>query len=354
MAVEKSKVERPSRPVTLKDVAEAANVSTAAVSRVLHGGGSSVRVSEVRAEQIRAVAERMNYRVNAVARNLRMSKSHTIGVLFENLKGLSDGPLYITYLLDGVSSVLFKNGYRLSVLAEVDHDNVIGSLGDGQMDGVIWCKLARDEETINLIRKTPIPIVALNAAAPEPGSDVVYVNCDNEGGMELAVAHLWDLGHRNIAFVHEWEERNTPDCIARLGGYEAAIKKRGGTPFVTESQWFLDSVPAYLQANNCTAAVGWTESVADRLLQRLSESGIEVPAQMSVVGFDSTLYCETTTPRLTAVRQPIREMAAFATQALLDLISGRDSGQFSKIFPCTFDVRGSTAIYLNAEESNEP
>ena len=354
MGTEKSKVDRQSRPVTLKDVAEAANVSTAAVSRVLHGGGSSVRVSEVRAKQIRAVAERMNYRVNAVARNLRMSKTQTVGVLFENLKGLSDGPLYITYLLDGVSSVLFKNGYRLSVLAEVDHQDVIGSLGDGQLDGVIWCKLARDEETTDLIRRTPIPIVALNAAAPESGTEAAYINCDNEGGMELAVSHLWDLGHRNIAFVHEWEERNTPDCLSRLEGYLAALARRDGKPFVAESKWFLDGMPDYLQAQKCSAAVCWTESVADRLLQRLSEAGVDVPSQMSVVGFDSTLYCETTTPRLTAVRQPIREMAAYATQALLDLISGRNAGQYSKIFPCTFDVRGSTAIYLNAEESNEP
>ena len=133
------------RPVTLRDVAEAANVSTTAVSRVLHGGGPGVRVSEERAAQIRAVAERLNYRANALARNLRTSRTHTVGVLFENMRGMGDGPLYTTHLLDGVASVLFRNGYRLTLLAEIDHNNVIGSLGDGQLEGVIWCKLARDE-----------------------------------------------------------------------------------------------------------------------------------------------------------------------------------------------------------------
>jgi LacI family transcriptional regulator, galactose operon repressor len=338
------------RGPTLRDVAEEAKVSTAAVSKVLHGGGESVRVGPDRAAHIRAVAERLNYRVNALARNLRTSRTRTIGVFFENLKGLNDGPLYTTNLLDGVASVLFTHGYRLTLLAEVDHHDVIGSLGDGQLEGVIWCKLARDEETLSLIRKMPIPIVAFNAAAPEQGTDAVYVNCDNEGGMELAVGHLWVLGHRRIAFLYEGEERDTPDCIARREGYERALRRVGGLPLVTEWTWHLEGLTDHLVASGCTAVLCWTESVAGRLLEKLTEAEIAVPSKMSVIGFDSTQYCETTTPRLTAVRQPIREMAAFAAQTLLDLISGNTSDKFSKVFPCTLDVRGSTATHLKGEE----
>lgn len=340
------------RPVTLKDVAEAAKVSTTAVSRVLHGGGPGVRVSEERAAQIRAVAERLNYRANALARNLRTSRTGTVGVLFENLRGLADGPLYITHMLDGVASVLFKNKYRITLLAEIDHNNLMGSIGDGQLEGVIWCKLARDEETVALIHNTPIPIVAINAASPTDGSDTLYVNCDNDGGIELAVAHLWDLGHRRITFLHETAEANTPDCVARRDAFERAIARRGGTPAVTNWAWFLDGVVDHLMTRQYTAAICWTESAAGRLLGHMSRAGIDVPAQFSVVGFDSTQYCETTTPTLTAVRQPIRDMGAFAAQALLNLISGQDSGPYSTVFPCTLDVRGSTAIHLKAEESS--
>lgn len=338
------------RPITLRDVAEAANVSTAAVSKVLHGAGPSIRVSPQRAEFIREVAERLNYRVNAVARNLRTSRTHTVGVLFENLKGLLDGPLYTTHLLDGVASVLFRNSYRLTILAEIDHKNLIGSLADGQLEGVIWCKMARDEETTDHIRKSPIPIVAFNASAPEPGAKRVYVNCDNEGGLELAVAHLWDLGHREIAFLNELEERFTPDCVTRRDGYEAAMRRRGGIPRIVEWAWELDGVAEHLVQTGATAVVGWTESVAGRLLLRLDEAGVAVPADMNVVGFDSTSYCDTTRPRLTAVCQPIREMAAFATQALLDLIAGHEPAQYSMVFPCTLDVRGSTSPCSKLEE----
>jgi len=190
----------------------------------------------------------------------------------------------------------------------------------------------------------------LNAAMPETSLDATFVNCDNEGGMELAVSHLWELGHRKIAFLYEVEETNTPDCISRRDGYIRAIHFRGGDPSLIQSSWHLDQVTTQIQESGCSAIVCWTERAADRLLSRLAEAGVSVPEQMSVVGFDSTLFCETTTPRLTAVRQPIREMAAHAAQTLLELITGQATGQISTIFPCTLDVRGSTAICLSAEE----
>jgi len=331
------------KPVTLRDVAEAANVSPTAVSRVLHGGDPSVRVSEERAEHIRAVAKRLNYRVNAVARNLRKSKTQTIGVLFENLKGLADGPLYTTHLLDGVASVLFHRGYRLTLLAGIDHNDIIGSLGDGQLDGVIWCKLARDEETVALIHKSPIPIVAINAAAPSYGSDAVYVTCDNTGGIELAVDHLWNLGHRRFSFLYESEEVNTPDCVDRRDAFQKEVVTRAGKTAIVECSWKLEGIVDQLSATECTAVICWTERPAGLLLEKLRDAKIEVPSQLSVIGFDSTQFCETTTPRLTAVRQPIREMAAFAAETLLNLVAGEKSDQHSKVFPCTLDVRNSTA-----------
>jgi len=340
------------RPVTLRDVAEAANVSTTAVSRVLHGGGPGVRVSEERAAQIRAIAERLNYRPNVLARNLRTSRTRTVGVLFENMRGLGDGPLYTTHLLDGIASVMFRNRYRLTLLAEIDHDDLIGSIGDGQLEGVIWCKLARDPASVKLIQDIPIPIVAFNASAPTDGTTTHFVNCDNDGGMELAVAHLWELGHRRIAFLYESEEAHTPDCVGRKEGYCHALCQRGGEPLITEWPWLLEGVVEHLRSIECSAVICWTESVAGRLLERLHEGCVAVPDQISVIGFDSTQYGETTTPRLTAVNQPIREMAAFAAQALLNLISGQASGHLSTVFPCTLDVRGSTAIHLKAEESS--
>ena len=334
-------------PVTLREVAAAAGVSTAAVSKVLHGRGKSVRVSTERAEQIKRIAEDLNYRPNALARNLRTRKTHTVGLIFENFGSITGGPMYYTELLDGVASVLFKNHYRLTLLPELAHDDVPGSLGDGQLDGVIWCKLARDEATLNQIHECPIPIVAMNAPAPDHVSEAVFVACDNEGGIELAVEHLWSLGHRRIAFLYEHEEADTPDCIARRDAFLASTSRRGSDAKQDALPWgwSLDDFAGWWQsAPPHTAVICWSESLAGRFIAKAASLGIDVPAELSVIGFDSTPYCETLTPRLTAVRQPIFDMAALAATTLLNLLKGERPQHFSFTFPCTLDVRDSTQM----------
>src|SRR5579862_7017967 len=104
-------------PATVKDIALAAGVSKAAVSKVLHNSSTSVRVSVDRAELIRRIAEEMGYVPNQNARSLRSSRSQTIGIYFEDLAGLASGPLYTVTLLDGVCQELFRRHYRVALLA---------------------------------------------------------------------------------------------------------------------------------------------------------------------------------------------------------------------------------------------
>jgi LacI family transcriptional regulator len=341
--------------VTLREVAIAAGVSTAAVSKVLHGRGKSIRVSEERAASIRKIAEELSYRPNVLARNLRNGSTHTIGLVYEGFSGIADGPLYYLHLLAGIGEVLFKNHYRLTILPEIERDDILGSLGDGQLEGVIWCKLTRDPELNRLIKDCPIPIVALNAAGAADGSSAIHIACDNPGGMELAVAHLWDLGHRQIAFVNEDVEADIPDCSARWEGFAAAMQRRGvKDPECLRYQcdWRVTGLGDWLaQHPKTTATICWSESLAGRLMDQAKLIGLSIPQQLSVVGFDSTTYCETLTPRLTAVHQPIREMAARAAELIMDLIKGNSPESQSLIYPCTLDVRDSTAIPLKAEEA---
>lgn len=333
--------------ITLKEVALKAGVSTAAVSKVLHGRGSSVRVSEEKAAVIKQIAKDLQYRPNAIARQLRSSRTHTVGLIFENFYGISDGPLYYTHLLDGVARVLFPNHYRITILPEIDHNNMLGSLGDGQLEGVIWCKLARDEEVVKLIHECPIPIVAMNTPAPIEPTEAVFVSCDNESGIELAVEHLWDLGHRRILFVREEEEVATPDCIARTKGFAEAMRRRGAlNPEEDVATWdwcFSQFTEWANRPDRHSAIIAWSERAGAQILTKADEHGISVPGELSVIGFDSTQYCETTKPRLAAVRQPIAEMASHAAKVLLSMIAGQTPAQLSFSFPCTLDVRDSTA-----------
>jgi LacI family transcriptional regulator len=210
--------------VTIKEVARVAGVSSASVSCVLHGRGTNIRVSKARADEIRRVAKELCYVPNALARGLRVSRTNTIGLLFENFGGFAVGPQYIVELLDGVAGTIFPRHFRLTILSELNHDDVIGSLGDGHLDGVIWCKMAREERVLEQIRSCPIPIVAMSAAAP---STTPFVACDNRQGIELALDHLFELGHENVLFVHEVEEDDAPDCMDRRKAFCSGAAKRG-------------------------------------------------------------------------------------------------------------------------------
>jgi LacI family transcriptional regulator len=289
----------------------------------------------------------MAYVPNALARSLRSSRTRTIGVLFENLSRISTGPLYTMHLLDGVSSELFKRHYRLTLLAELDHDDILGSLGDGRLDGVIWCKLIRDQKTLHALHDCPIPIVALNAPLPEVPTDAAFVSCDNRGGIELAVDHLWSLGHRRILFLREGEEINAPDCVDRLSAFEEAMARRGAVlspEDVATWDWDLNLFSNWWRSNPPhTAVIAWSERCAGVLLNRCAEAGVSVPDTLSVIGFDSTQYCESTRPRMTAVRQPIAEMASLAARLLLDMLDNGNRVHSSHIFPCELDIRDSTA-----------
>ncbi len=336
-----------SKPVTttMKAVAIEAGVSIAAVSKVLHGKGPNVRVSDARAEIIRAAATKLRYQPNGLARSLRMSRTQTVGLIWENMADIGEGPLYYMYLLDGVASELFRKHYRLTILPEIPHSSTISSLSDGRLDGVIWCKMPDQADIREQLGLSTMHVVGLNTQA-EHGL-CPMITCDNEQGSELVVEHLVGLGHRKIAFARDWGSEDTPDAITRFEGFQKALQ-RHGIPFTEKSVFWCDKyhpkTKDWLAANpEVTAIYAWYEGLAGNVMDSAQEAGYVVPRDLSIVGFDSTLYCETVSPKLTAICQPIKEMARAAARTLLDLIEGHVPEKSNLVFPCTLDVRESTS-----------
>lgn len=342
-------------PTTIRDIAREAGVSVAAVSRVLHGSGSNIRVSVERASHIREVAQKLNYVPNAVARNLRGGKSKNVGLVFENFGSISAGPLFYAYLFDGITNLLFKNHYRLTILPELETKNGHREIGNGQLDGLIWCKFVDDVATEKMLTKARIPVVALNTLESNLPANAVAISCDNEHGSELVVDHLFSLGHRKIAFVNEVREEQTPDAIARYNGFVSAMQRRG---LIVEPEdvltWSFEATEFpnwWATGPKHTALYVWNEGQASRILRRAQNAGVDIPSQLSVVGFDSTEFCENTTPPLTAVRQPIREMAEAAASTLLRMIEGETPESLFVNFPVSLDVRGSTLALTQSRVS---
>ncbi len=340
---------------TLRQVAEEAGVSISSVSKVLNGRGKNVRVGAETAQLIREVAQRLDYVPNVLAQSLRMAQTRTVGLVFENFGSIADGPEFYIHLLDGVASELFKRHYRLMILPEIDRNNPLQSVGDGRMDGVIWCKMPPERTCVDRLRNSGLPFVVLHSPPPEAPSDTVFISCDNVGGARLAADHLVGLGHRRMLFVLERKEETTPDAQARLSGFLEACTSHGievrDEDVVIWSRDADEFAHWHSKRGDQTAVFAWNERVASAVVHRAKECGLSVPRDLSVVGFDSTPFCELTTPRLTAVRQPIRLMAGQAALTLLDMIDGRRPSQLDQVFACTLDVRESTGP-ANSPSSN--
>jgi LacI family transcriptional regulator len=243
----------------------------------------------------------------------------------------------------------------MTIVPETHGVDVRADVCDGRLDGAIWCRLARDEESLDLLHSCPIPIVALNAPASPEVTDAVFVSCDNPGGVCLALEHLADLGHRRVLFAQETWEDSTPDCVARREAFFRFAPQFGMSAEETDVETWTRGAPEFeawrRRGTGHTAVFAWNERLGGEILAQAAQTGVSVPDELSVVGFDSTTFCDTTTPRLTAVRQPIREMAAHAGDLLLSLIAGQRPEHYSSIFPCTLDVRGSTAIASGSKET---
>lgn len=332
--------------VTIRDVAQAAGVSPMAVSKVLHGKGRNIRVSEESAARIRTAAESLNYRANTLARSLRTQKTNTIALVFQGFERLDDNTGYFIELFDGVISTAMDEGYSVTICPKMVNFSRSGVVYDGRFDGLIWCRPDNSESVISALRNSVIPIVALHAAYPDD-VNVPIMCCDNAQGMELAVQHLTELGHKTFSFAVDPGNEYTDEARDRFTGLKLALKRRSIS--IDESEIFHwgsrgdGFMEAYRSGKLGTALVVYGEGQASEILKLAREAGIKVPDQLSVMGYDSTRYCETTYPRMTAVRQPVKEMARRAGKILIDRIEGRPTTERRLVFPCTLDVRGSTA-----------
>lgn len=333
---------------TIRDVAEAAGVSATAVSKVLHGTGRSVRVSDSRAEHIRKIAADLRYQPNHLARSLRSRQTGTIGVVFQHFDRLSDDNPYYPQLLNGIMAALFPADYTLALCPKLVQRGDHSAISDGRFDGVLWCRPDFSEASVEVLRDASLPVVMMHAPpGSAPGVSTFCV--DNEGALRLVVKHLAELGHRRIGFVIDPVNEHTAEGRARAAAFLQATKAEGlkGDVLV----WGPDApeLEAYRFTNGPhTALAAFSDFLAGRLLAACERFGIRVPHELSIVAFDSSSFCQTTTPRLTAIYQPVERIAYEATTHLLALIGEEHGGApaslpVSLVYDCNLDVRGSTS-----------
>ena len=333
---------------TIRDVAFAAGVSPMAVSYVLHGAGRNVRVSQETAARIRLKALELNYQPNTIARSLCSRKTKMIGVACQQLSRLSERNPYYPQILNGIMAALFPEKYTLALCPDFMAGLGLPSLEDGRFDGVLWARPHLPPDTQEIIKRAGVPIVVMHAA-PDVIPGISTFSANNAQGMHQAVNHLAHLGHQKITFLTDDLHSNSVEGALRRDAFVVSTKEHGVHGKVWKWDRTTASLAAYLDCCRAvTAIVCFCDSLAGKILVSRSELGICVPKDLSVIGFDSNVFCERTTPRLTSIFQPVEQMALEATQHLMHLIKSGSAGTKSvipargEIYECRLDVRDST------------
>jgi DNA-binding LacI/PurR family transcriptional regulator len=323
----------------MADVAKLAGVSHQTVSRVING---SDHVRAGTRERVLAAMRMLDYRPNSVARALATGKSKTLGVV--SFDTTLYGPASTLF---GIERAAHRAGYFVSIvsLLALDRTSVldaVGRLRTQGVDGILV--IAPQTDAARTVAGLPvdIPVVAVEAG-PEAGMPVVAG--DSFAGAALATRHLLDLGHRtvwHIAGPSDWHEAQQ-----RVAGWRSTLEEAGApVPPALAGDWNARSgyeLGRRLAADpEVTAVFVGNDLIALGLLRVLHEEGRELPAALSVVGFDDMPEAAYFTPPLTTIRQDFTEIGSRGFDLLLDEIeSGRRSSARVTV-PPDLIVREST------------
>jgi DNA-binding LacI/PurR family transcriptional regulator len=333
--------QRKSGHVTLLDVASASGFSVSTVSIVLSEAPLSQNVAATTREHIRAMARQLGYHPDAHARSLRRRSTQTIGVLAFDLYDPFCIPIMRGIQL-GLSSVDYLPLVMDAQTERKLFDKYLNLLLERRAEAVIVIASWVFEETNLLadVRKNNVPILIVGRDLTSRGISSILV--DNEAGGALAMGHLRDLGHREIAVIRGPE--GMCDSEPRWAGIER-VAAQAGISFDPRLVFDLPGLadPASGFEGGCrfarqmlesgrpfTAVLAFDDLTALGVVRGLTEAGIRVPQDCSVMGFDDVLPAKVATPGITTIRQPLHEMGLQAAERVLQAIKKGETGKEGK------------------------
>ena len=316
-----------SGPVTLKDVASEAGVSITTVSRILNDRESGVPIRQSTRDRVLGVAADLGYRPNLLARGLRGSRSSLLGVI---ARDMSD-PFHIQ-ILRGINEVARQHDHRV-FLGHVDYQPeaaiAYGSMFENShADGIIVMgdiPSPSGEAALDLLAEKHRFIVGVTDRTARRQIPGVYA--DSAVGTQLAMDHLWELGHRSIVCV---SDNRTYDGRLRIDRYERYMHQRGAGDriqvFITDQE----PAPAFELGRRMfagfdegrwpTAIYATSDTTAIGLMQAAFQAGVAIPERLSIIGYDDIDIAPFTIPPLTTISQGGMEMGTSAADLLFTMI----------------------------------
>lgn len=309
---------------TIKDIAKAAGVSITTVSRGLNGYSD---VSEKTREKIVRIAKELNYSPNTLARSLVMNKSKTFGLLVSGLNQSSAKDNITFDMLAGINKFVGECGYDIVLLSTTStkqREKTYTQLcRERRVDGVIIQGIRTDDPYLKEVVESDIPCVLIDI--PLTSSTVGYVTTDNILGAKKAVQHLIHMGHKKIGFINGHDFAFVSQ--QRLAGYKEAINEAN---IQINQKWIrngeFSEETAELVASKLleehpeiTAIFCASDLMALGVIQAARKLGIDVPNELSIIGFDDIILASYVTPSLTSIAQNTFQMGYEAARLLLSI-----------------------------------
>ncbi|MFD0677837.1 MULTISPECIES: LacI family DNA-binding transcriptional regulator [unclassified Paenibacillus] len=335
-----AEVSKVSKRVRQEDIAKELGLSINSVSLALK---NSKRINEETRQRVQQVAKELNYIPNSIARSLVEKKSKIIGFILPKITN----PVQIE-TAQLIERKLMANGYNMMLMttdSDRDYESfALDILVSRQVDGIfLFPTNKQNQDKIRSIRNAHIPMVLLSGGNYEPASDSVYMN--QYKGAYKATAHLAQLGHRQIAFIHGGAAN-----MEKYTGYQTALKDNG-IEFNPELVITVDKYSyeqGYLSASKLfpqggvTALLASSDYLALGALRWCREQGMRVPEDVAIVGFDDLEAAQYAEIPLTSVTYKVEELTTLAVELLYRLITEQE--QTAKSKPTRIEIEPSLQI----------
>jgi LacI family transcriptional regulator len=336
------------KKLSIVDIANKLNISKTTVSFILNGRAREKRISEELVERVLKFVKEVGYKPNSLAKSLRTGKSHIIGLMVENIAD----PFFANiarYIEDGA----YKNGYRI-IYCSTDNDadktrDLIAMFRDRHVDGYIIAPPVGVEEDIAELLKDGLPVVLFDRYFP--GIDCSYVVTDNLNSTYTATEYLVEQGYKKIAFITL--QSHQTQMQARLDGYKKALQQNNLSPYIKEVVFnqdvkhMLDPIADFLKNNkDLDAIIFGTNRIGTCGLKVIHNMGIRIPDDVAVISFDDHDVFELYTPSITAIAQPVEDIADNVINILLGKLDSSAPNNDNKKVTLQNDLiyRGSSQV----------
>ncbi|MDD5062749.1 MAG: LacI family DNA-binding transcriptional regulator [Candidatus Marinimicrobia bacterium] len=330
---------------TIKDIARLANCSLSTVSKALNGRRD---VSKVMRERILYIAQQQKFTPNAFGKGLKNKRTESVGVIFcRETRPLSMNPFY-SRVLEGIEAELVINNYNLvlHLLSEEYHGELPKLIKEHTVDGIILAGIL-DHNFVEQVKKTSIPVVFVNPNFLNDDYDQIFI--DDEHGALQATQYLINKGHKRIGFISGDLERKS--FLLRYQGYRKAlaynkieyddeIVRTGGL-----ENGYEQVATLMKQKNRVTAIFATNDLNAIYGYKAVEDTGLRIPQDVSIIGFDDIDLSKIANPPLTTIRVYKEEMGSIAVRVLLQLINKENRKPTTTLLPVKLIERDSVRDY---------